>query len=117
MAAQPAKPVDAYQRAFCEAVERYYAGEWSPARPEHPQFFVKGRFCSLLDVCILVHEDIRELPDETVRQLFAKMHAQHNRLKEKLGRHPLYAIGSECLRDLMEEREAEFQQQEERRRQ
>jgi hypothetical protein len=100
------QPADDYERAFCEAVERYSAGEWSPGRPDHPQIAAGRNRHSTRGICILVLANPRTLPERTIDQLFQTMHAQHDRLRQGLRELPTYAAGAMCLIELMDEREA-----------
>ncbi len=86
-----------------------------PAIPEQPRVGVGRNLYSIRGVCVLVLGNNRELPDEIVVKLFRSMHAQHDRLREKLGMHSTYLIGARCLLELMDEREDAYKQQEERR--
>jgi hypothetical protein len=110
------QPADDTEKAFCEAVERYSAGEWSPGRPDHPQIAAGHDLYSIRGVCALVHGNPHILPERTIDQLFQAMHAQHDRLRRDLREFSTYAMGAGCLIVLMGEREATYKEKEQRRR-
>ena len=101
---------DDYEKAFCEAVERYSAGEWSPERPDHPRIAVGRNLHSTRGICVLVLANPHTLPERTIDQLFRTMHAQHDRLRQGLRELPTYAAGATCLIELMDERETTYKE-------
>jgi hypothetical protein len=96
---------DSLKRAFCEAVERYALGEWSPAAPEECTVRVRNKGYSLREICLLVLSVDGPLPEKTVAQLFQSIHARHDRLREKLTARPRYLVGARCLIALMDDSE------------
>jgi hypothetical protein len=110
-----ADPTDDSERAFCEAVQRYAADEWSPAIPDQRMVIFEGKPHSIRDVCRRVSSNSNELPNASVLQLFGSMRVQHDKLREKFGRFPYYSTGAECLLRLMDEREQAYKERQARR--
>jgi hypothetical protein len=107
---EPNVSADDFERAFCEAVQRYAAEEWTPAIPDQRMILVASKPQTIRHVCLPVLNNNNELPDVIVRRLFESMRIQHDRLRERLGRTASYAIGAECLIDLLDERERTYKE-------
>jgi hypothetical protein len=99
---------DDLERAFCEAVERFALGEWSPALPKKCTVGVGHERYSIREICLLIRGNNRRLPEQTVAQLFQNIRAQHDQFRQKLTVRPLYKVGAQCLIDLMDDREAVY---------
>ena len=99
-------PADEYEKAFCEAVERY-SEEWSPVLPDHPQVAAGGKWHPIRGICALVRGNPNKLSEQIIDQLFRTMHAQqHDELRLNLIKDQTYATGAKCLIDLVDERNA-----------
>jgi hypothetical protein len=96
------------REAFCEAVIKFRAPEWSPAFPDNDTFEVRGEYRTIREVCGLVMDDAGELPELIVAELIQAMHGDR-RLHELLDRSPTYATGSQCLSELLEDRVRTFE--------
>ena len=96
------------REAFCAAVIKFRSPEWSPAFPDNDTFEVDGKYRTIREVCGLVMDDAGELPDPIVGELMSAMHGDQ-RLLKLLGRSRMYATGSQCLSELLEDRVKTFQ--------
>lgn len=99
----------AVERAFCEAVERYAMGQWSPAAPGECTVRVRDKYYSMREISLLVRVDKEPLPEKTLVQLLQSMHAQHDWFRERLAESPLYSLGAQCLIALLDDHEAVYE--------
>jgi hypothetical protein len=95
--------------AFCVAVKFYRSGEWSPALPARNTINVNGRNLTVRQVCGLVEQITRLLPDSVVSDLFTSLRTRHAPLEERLITERTYALGAGCLLWLMDESEKALQ--------
>jgi hypothetical protein len=111
---QPAPPADDFdcvktcttrcvdeREAFWAAVYKFR----SPAFPDAPTFEVKGKYLTIRQVCELVKDITDELPYLVAGELVKAMQGDR-RLIQVFAPSRTYAIGSQCLLELLENRMA-----------
>jgi hypothetical protein len=105
--------------AFWAVVYKFRSPEWSPAFSDQPTFGVKGKHLTIRQVCELVKDVTDELPYLVAGELVKALRGDH-RLIQLFAPSRTYAIGSQCLLELLEEhiarqREVELAAEEESR--
>lgn len=91
------------REAFWAAVYKFKSPEWSPAFPDQPAFEVKGKYFTIRQVCELVKDFTDELPCLVAGELVKAMQG-NPRLIHVFAPSRTYAIGSQCLLELLEDR-------------
>jgi hypothetical protein len=99
--------------AFHHAVWLY--DDWSYAMPEL-EVSIDRKPYSMSAVCGLVDNFSDPFPDQVFDRLFSYMRIQHRHLKERLWAERTYSAAARCLRELIEDRKAEYRRLEELRR-
>ena len=102
------------REAFHAAVIKFRSPEWSPAFPDTDTVEVDGKYRTIREVCWLLKSDTGELPDVIVGALMRAMRGDP-RLLQQLSRTRTYAIGSQCLLDLLDDRIRAFKAKREKR--
>jgi hypothetical protein len=107
------------REAFWAVVYKFRSPEWSPAFSDQPTFGVKGKHLTIRQVCELVKDVTDELPYLVAGELVKALRGDH-RLIQLFAPSRTYAIGSQCLLELLEEhiarqREVELAAEEESR--
>jgi len=90
------------REAFWAAVYKFRSAEWSPALLDQPTFEVKGKHLTIREVCELVKDLPDELPYIVASEMVKAMHGDH-RLIQLFALSRTYAIGSQCLLELLQE--------------
>jgi hypothetical protein len=112
---EPSRPIPTeLAEAFRDAVGLFR--DWSPGLPKAIEVSVKGKSYSMSEVCHLVDHFSGQLPQDVFDALLSYMHAPHTDLRRELVSDRSYATGARCLVKLIGDRKAEYQQQEELRR-
>jgi hypothetical protein len=93
------------REAFWAAVYKFKSPEWCPAFPDQPAFEVKGKYFTIRQVCELVKDITDELPYLVAGELVKAMQGDR-RLIQVFAPSRTYAIGSQCLLELLENRMA-----------
>ena len=93
------------REAFWAAVYKFKSPEWSPAFPDQPAFEVKGKYFTIRQVCELVKDIADELPYLVAGELVKAMQGDR-RLIQVFAPSRTYAIESQCLLELLENRMA-----------
>ena len=91
------------REAFWAAIYKFRSSEWSPPSPDQPTFEVKGRYFTIRQVCELVKDFTDELPYLVAGELVKAMQG-NPRLIQLFAPSRTYAIGSQCLLELLEDR-------------
>jgi len=91
------------REAFWAAVYKFRSPEWSPAFSDQPTFGVKGKHLTIRQVCELVKDIADELPYLVAGELVKAMQG-NPRLIQLFAPSRTYAIGSQCLLELLEDR-------------
>jgi hypothetical protein len=95
-------------QGFRDAVE-FFGSSWSAA--EHGrEVSINGHPYKIEEVCNLVVGYADNLPDDVVQKLLSYMDLRYDYMKEDLALHANYRIGALCLRKLVQDGEAEYQQ-------
>jgi hypothetical protein len=109
---QPAPPAADFDRVTTSTTrcvderEAFWAAVYkfrSPVLPNAPKFEVKGKHLTIRQVCELVKDITDELPYLVAGELVKAMHGDH-RLIQLFAPHRTYATGSQCLLELLDER-------------
>ena len=93
------------REAFWAAVYKFKSPECSPAFLDQPAFEVKGKYFTIRQVCELVKDITDELPYLVAGELVKAMQGDR-RLIQVFAPSRTYAIGSQCLLELLENRMA-----------
>jgi hypothetical protein len=103
--AEPSNKIpDYFSRAFHEVIWRYE--NWSPSIWEITVRIIGAPY-PMSAVCGFMDKFNDPLPEAIFKQLDGYMDAQHQELKEKLGKEPTYSVGGYCLLQLIDERKAD----------
>jgi hypothetical protein len=107
------------REAFWAVVYKFMSPDWSRAFSDQPTFGVKGKHLTIRQVCELVKDITDELPYLVAGELVKALRGDH-RLIQLFAPSRTYAIGSQCLLELLEEhiarqREVELAAEEESR--
>ena len=98
----PARNMDE-REAFWAAIYKFRSPEWSSPSPDQPTFEVKGKYFTIRQVCELVKDFTDELPYLVAGELVKAMQG-NPRLIQLFAPSRTYAIGSQCLLELLEDR-------------
>jgi len=90
------------REAFWAVVYKVRSGGWHPALSDQPTFEVKGKHLTIREVCELVKDLPDELPYIVASEMVKAMHGDH-RLIQLFALSRTYAIGSQCLLELLQE--------------
>jgi hypothetical protein len=91
------------REAFWAAIYKFRSPEWSPAFSDQATFEVKGKYFTIRQVCELVKDFTDELPYLVAGELMKAMQGDA-RLIQLFAPSRTYAIGSQCLLELLEDR-------------
>jgi len=91
------------REAFWAAVYKFRSPKWSSAFSNQPAFEVKGKYLTIRQVCELVKDISDELPYLVAGELVKAMRGDHA-LIQLFAPCRTYAIGSQCLLELLKDR-------------
>jgi hypothetical protein len=96
-----------YNAAHAVRLGRAWTPPWSPADPDQKLFDVKGKCCSISEVCTLVEPYSDRLPEYGRAPLCPLITTEE--FGGAFGQDVSYATAARCLRELVKQRISEYQ--------